>query len=154
MKARLVRPSILLALVLLAASAFAQVNNASLTGLVADPSGAAVSDAKVTAVNTATGLERSVATTSDGYYTFATLPVGTYKVSVEKQGFRQITSTIVLATGDRARLDLKLQVGAANETVDVSDVVPLLRTQDAMPGAVVDDATIHGAPLGARNWDD
>src|SRR5207253_10569851 len=52
------------------------------------------------------------------------------------------------------RLDIKLVVGATNETVEVTSVAPLLTTQDAMPGAVVDDTTIHGAPLAARNWDD
>lgn len=154
MKFRSVGPWVLLATMLWAASVFAQVNNASLTGLVSDPSGASVADAKVTAVNTATNFERTLSTSSDGYYTFATLPVGRYKITVEKQGFRQITSAITLATGDRGRLDLKLQVGAASETLDVTGTAPLLTTQDAMPGSVVDDATIHGAPLSARNWDD
>src|SRR4051794_23709204 len=154
MKARLVYPSIMLTLVLLAGSMFAQVNTASLTGLVSDPSGAAIADAKVTATNSATNLQQSATTTSSGYFTFATLPTGDYKVTVEKQGFRVTTSSINLAVGSRARLDLALQVGTASETVDVTGTAPLLTTQDAMPGAVVDDAMIHGAPLGARNWDD
>ncbi len=154
MKSWGIRSWVLLAILLFTAGVSAQVNNASLTGLVSDSSGASVADAKVTAVNTATNFERSLSTSSDGYYTFATLPVGQYKITVEKQGFRQTTSTIMLATGDRGRLDMKLQVGAANETVDVTGTAPLLSTQDAMPGSTVDDATIHGAPLSARNWDD
>ena len=154
MKSRLVHQLMLFALLLVSAGAFAQVNTASLTGFVSDPSGAAVADAKVTVVNTATNLERALSTASDGYFTFSTLPVGEYKVTVEKQGFRLTTTNVTLAVAARARLDIKLVVGATNETVEVTSVAPLLTTQDAMPGAVVDDTTIHGAPLAARNWDD
>src|SRR5437899_6280940 len=154
MKSRLVHQLMLFALLLVSAGAFAQVNTASLTGFVSDPSGAAVADAKVTVVNTATNLERALSTASDGYFTFSTLPVGEYKVTVEKQGFRLNTTNVTLAVAARARLDIKLVVGATNETVEVTSVAPLLTTQDAMPGAVVDDTTIHGAPLAARNWDD
>ena len=154
MKARLVCLSLMLVLVLATGSMFAQVNTASLTGLVTDPSGAAIADAKVTATNTATNLQQSATTSSAGYYTFATLPLGEYRVSIEKQGFRVTASTIKLEVGARARLDLALQVGTNAETVDVTGTAPLLATQDAMTGGVVDNLTISGAPLSARNWDD
>src|ERR1043165_8423375 len=109
MKARLVCLSLMLVLVLATGSMFAQVNTASLTGLITDPSGAAIADAKVTATNTATNLQQSATTSSAGYYTFATLPLGEYRVSIEKQGFRVTASTIKLEVGARARLDLALQ---------------------------------------------
>jgi outer membrane receptor protein involved in Fe transport len=144
----------MLILLLFAMSMTAQVDTASLTGLISDPSGAAISDAKVTIVNTATNAQKSTTTSSGGYYTFPSLQIGNYRVSVEKQGFRVTNSDIKLSVGSRARLDLNLNVGAVSESIDVTGVTPLLTTQDAMPGAVIDDTTIHGAPLSARNWDD
>src|SRR4029453_8359355 len=67
---------------------FAQVNSASLTGLVTDPTGAAVTGANVTAKNLATNVDMSTTTDSSGYYTFASLPVGSYTLTVEVQGFK------------------------------------------------------------------
>ncbi len=147
------RFTLALVLLLLAGSLAAQVNSASLTGLVTDPSSAIVEGAKVTATNTATGLEYS-ADTAGGYYTFATLPVGTYDVKVEKQGFRKAVAKVTLEVGQKGRQDFSLQVGAQSESVTVEGTVPLLSTQDASPGSVVDNNTISGAPLSARNWDD
>src|SRR5262245_5549637 len=80
----------------------AQVSGASLTGLVTDGSGAVVPDARVTAVNVATGVETS-ASTQAGYYTFPALPVGTYEIQVEKSGFRKARATVTLETAERAR---------------------------------------------------
>jgi hypothetical protein len=71
----------------LAVQASAQVNTASLTGQVTDTAGAAVANASVTVKNKATAAERSTNTDSSGYYTFASLPVGVYSVTVESQGF-------------------------------------------------------------------
>lgn len=154
MKSRLVSPLIMLALLFAATGMFAQVNTASLTGLVADPTGATVADAKVTVVNVATNLQQTAVTTSAGYYTFASLPIGDYKVSVEKQGFSTVVSRVSLAVGDRARLDINLKVGAANETVEVQGAAPLLQTQQASTGAVVESKLVANLPLSTRNWDD
>lgn len=154
MSAKFSRLLIVIFVGLVTINLIAQVDTASLTGLVSDQSGAAVSGAKVTAVNEATNSQKTTNTTSAGYYTFPSLQIGSYKVSVEKQGFRVTEATIKMDVGARARLDLSLQVGSVSERLDVTGVAPLLTTQDAMPGAVVDDTTIHGAPLSARNWDD
>src|SRR5439155_2337903 len=75
-------------------------------------------------------------------------------VRVEKQGFRKTVSRVTLEVGQKGRQDFALQVGATSESVTVEGTVPLLSTQDASPGAVVDQTTISGAPLSARNWDD
>ena len=77
-----------------AALSFAQseVGGASLNGVVTDPSGAAISQAKVTATNAATGLVRISESSETGLYNFLRLPVGSYSISVEKQGFKALSA--------------------------------------------------------------
>src|SRR5438876_11408433 len=82
----------------------AQINTASLTGLVTDSSGAVVDGARVVTTNIATNVEQS-ATTSSGYYTFPTLPVGNYQINVEKPGFRKAVTAVTLDVGQKGRQD-------------------------------------------------
>jgi|SRR5690242_2308705 len=133
---------------------FAQVNTASLTGLVTDPSAAAVPDAVVTLTNSATNVTQTTRTGTAGYYEFPVVQVGSYKLKVEKQGFQSAISDLSLDVGQRARLDIPLKIGSSSESVTVQGTAPLLSTQDAMPGAVVENDLISGVPLSARNWDD
>src|SRR5437588_5391526 len=91
-----------------------QVAGASLNGTVTDPSGASVPNAKVTATNTATGLTRSTQTSSDGLYNFTGLPVGTYDLTVDAQGFKTVKRTgLPLQVGAVATIDIRLEVGSA-----------------------------------------
>jgi len=132
----------------------AQVSGASLTGLVADGTGAVIQDAHVTVVNLATGVETS-ATTVAGYYVLPALPVGTYEVRVEKDGFRKAVAKVTLETAEKARPDFRLQIGAVTEEVTViGSGTPLLSKQDASPGTVMQGNVISQLPLSARNWDD
>lgn len=102
----------------LAVQGSAQVNTASLTGLVTDPTGASVSNASVTVKNKATTVESSATTDASGYYTFASLPVGAYTLQVELQGFKKaVQENINLEVGQKARIDLSLEVGAVTESV-------------------------------------
>src|SRR6266705_1833422 len=141
-------------LVVASSLAFGQVNTASLTGLVTDPSDAPVSDANVTLTNTATNVAQTTQTGAAGYYEFPVIQVGTYKLKVERQGFQTVISALTLDIGQRARFDIPLKIGSSSESVTVESTVPLLSTQDAMPGAVVENELISGVPLSARNWDD
>src|ERR1035441_7348661 len=84
------------ALILMAGAALAQVNTASLTGLVKDSSDALVTGAKVSAQNVSTGAERSTETNGQGYYFLADLPVGEWEISIEKTGFQKAVSRITL----------------------------------------------------------
>src|SRR5690242_17621770 len=133
---------------------FAQVNTASLTGLVTDPSAAAVPDAVVTLTNSATNVTQTTRTGTAGYYEFPVVQVGSYKLKVEKQGFQSAISDLSLDVGQRARLDIPLKIGSSTESVTVTSAAPLLQTQDAMPGAVVENKLIALLPLSTRNWDD
>ncbi len=145
---------VLCALLLSAGSAICQVNTASLTGLVRDPTSAVVPDAKVTARNTATGLERSSETNSTGYYVLANLPVGSYQISIEKTGFQKVVSTIELDATEKGRQDFTLTVGAVSTIANVEAAAPLLSPEDASIGTVVDNKYVTEYPLLLRSWDD
>ena len=112
----------ILALFLLSPGAIrAQVNTADVVGTVTDASGAVVPNAKVTVTNAGTGISRIMQSSSTGDYIFTNLQVGTYKVKVELAGFKSyVNENLTLAVGDRARVDAKLEVGAASETVSVT----------------------------------
>lgn len=133
----------------------AQVNNASLTGLVTDSAGAVVPNASVMVKNKATDLESTTTTDSSGYYTFASLPVGAYTVTVELPGFKKsIRENINLEVGQKARIDTSLEVGAVSESVVVGSAPQLLTTQEATTGGVIENRMVNQLPLSGRNWDD
>jgi len=139
----------------LAVQGSAQVNTASLTGLVTDPNGVVIANASVTAKNKATTVENATTTDAAGYYTFATLPVGAYTLGVELQGFKKaVHENVNLEVGQKARIDFTLEVGAVTESVVVASAPPLLTTQEASTGGVVESRMISDLPLSARNWDD
>ena len=133
----------------------AQVQNASLTGVVIDPSGAVVANATVTAVNQATNVSQQTTTGSAGYYLFPSLPIGNYTVSAEAPGFKKaVHDGIQLEIGERARNDFRLDLGAQTQVVQVKAAATQLDTQQASPGAVVQNQLILDIPLSLRNWDD
>src|SRR5262249_41687638 len=133
----------------------AQVNTASVTGLVTDPAGAAVAGASVVAKNLATNVTTSTTTDSSGYYTFATLPVATYSLAVEVQGFKRfVRENVTLEVGQKARIDFTLTVGAVSETANITADAPILTTQEATTGGVIENRLVTDLPLSARNWDD
>ena len=139
----------------LAVPGSAQVNTASLTGIVTDPQGASVANAAVTVTNKATSTANAATTDASGYYNFASLPVGAYTLQVELQGFkRAVQENVNLEVGQKARIDFSLEVGAVTETVSVVTAPPTLSTQEASPGGVVESRMISDLPLSSRNWDD
>jgi hypothetical protein len=132
----------------------AQINTASLSGIVTDPSGAAVSNVTVTAGEEATGYTRTVRTDSAGAYTFEDLPIGHYKLNISATGFSPMTELVTLAVGQRSREDIHLQIGAAQQSIEVQASVALLSPDDASISTVVGATTIEETPLSLRNWDD
>jgi hypothetical protein len=146
--------STLCVVVLSVGSAIGQVNTASLTGLVRDSTDAVVPDAKVTARNTATGLERTSLANSTGYYFLADLPIGSYEISVEKTGFQKAVSTVSLDAAEKGRQDFTLAVGTVSTIATVEASAPLLSPEDASLGTVVDNKYVTEYPLLLRSWDD
>lgn len=103
--------------------------SAQISGTVLDPQGAVVPGAKVTATNSATGVQRSVNTTSTGNYTIPNLAPGTYSVKVEAKGFASGgTENIQLKLGDQRDLGFKLAVAGSTQTVEVTTEAPLIET--------------------------
>ena len=135
--------------------AIAQIENASLTGLIADPTTAVVPGAAVTAINTATNVVYTGQTDAAGYYLFPSLPIGQYNVSVEMPGFKKVVrSAILLEVGQRGRSDFTLEIGGLTETVEVKAASLALETQQASPSTVVQNQMVLEIPLSLRNWDD
>ena len=94
---------------------------ATLTGAVSDQAGSVVPNAKISLKDAISGSSRETVTNGDGYYTFASVPVGTYVLSVQAQGFRRYeASDISLGGGERRNVNVQLQVGTTQETVQVS----------------------------------
>src|SRR5712691_6618763 len=100
---------------------FAQIaDRATMVGTVCDTSGARIPQAKVTMMNEATGVRSSTATNSEGYYTIPYLPVGSYELTVEAQGFRTALSKgIVLGVRASVTQDVAMEVGAVTDQVSV-----------------------------------
>jgi len=127
---------------------------ASITGTVADPSGAPVSAAAVTAKNLETGAVRSTTTDDAGRYLVLSLPVGQYEVRVTKAGFKEaIRSGIQLVIGQEARVDLNLQVGAVETQVFVASDVLLVATTTSDIFGLVGERQIKDLPLNGRSFD-
>src|SRR5919106_590722 len=143
-----------LMLSLVPAPLLAQVDRATLAGVVRDPSDALVPGATVKVTSLATGVVQSTTTTSEGTYLVVNLSPGQYLVEASAQGFHVFAQTIALETGQRARLDLSLTAGSITETVRVEGVTPLLDSSSAVVGTVVTQAEIANLPLAIRNWDD
>jgi hypothetical protein len=142
-----------LALLLSAAAAWGQQVTAAVTGKVTDPTGAAVPGAKVTATDTERGTEWPTISNAEGIYNLPRLPVGTYNVKVESQGFQTAQqSNIRLQLNDVARLDFQLQVGSISQSVEVTSAAPLLQTQSTQLGQVIDSRTNQELPLATRNY--
>ena len=82
---------------------------------------------------------------------FTLLPIGTYTVRIELQGFQTVTSRVELATGDRARVDAKMELGTVQENLTVSGESPLLQTDSATVSSLIDQKTVQDAPIPGRN---
>jgi len=135
-------------------SASAQVDRATLTGVVRDPSNAVIPGASVKVMNLATGVEQTAIATGDGVFFVVNLAPGQYLVEASATGFQTSGQTVALAVAQRARLDLSLAIGGLGETVKVEGITPLLDTQSAVLGSVVSQHEVANLPLAIRNWDD
>lgn len=144
---------ILIALLGLSAAALAQIGGGSLVGNITDPSGSAVAGAKVTAINTETGVSRSTESNETGYFEFPLLPAGQYRLEAEQQGFRKATTAAFpINTGTRPRVDLKLELGQVTETVEVVGTAPIVNATTTDLGVAMEKSKIESLPLNGRNF--
>jgi hypothetical protein len=131
----------------------AQVDTGAVLGTVTDASGADVRGATVTLTNEGTNAALSTTTGSDGGYKFTPVNIGTYTVSVNFQGFTTMTQRhITVNVGGEVVANFALKPGAVTETVEVASTIPVLETQDASVGQVVDSRNVNNLPLNGRNF--
>jgi hypothetical protein len=134
--------------------AAAQTVNVTVQGRVFDSTGAAISQAAVSAVNTATGFSRSTTATSTGEYRIASLPAGDYTVTADKAGFQKSAKKVHLDLGAEANVDFTLVVGQIAEVVTVQDVGDVLEPTRTMVSAVIDEQKIQNLPVNGREFID
>ena len=109
-------------------SLWAQSDRGVITGTVTDPSGAVITGASVTAINSATSVSTRTSTGSNGTYTIPLLPPGMYQVTAEHAGFKTyLHDRVVVEVGQTARLDVSLQLGNAKQSIEVKSALAQLR---------------------------
>jgi Carboxypeptidase regulatory-like domain/TonB dependent receptor len=135
--------------------AHAQFENGSLVGTIHDSTGATVSGAQITVTNTATGIENATLSNASGDYQVPSLRVGSYRISASAQGFATaIAENIAISVDSRQRVDLTLQVGQAQTSVEVSDVALQLETDSSQRGQNISNYQSEALPLVTRNYSD
>jgi hypothetical protein len=135
-------------------AAQAQLSTATLAGTITDTSGAAIPNATITLTQTATNFTRASKSKADGSYHEEFLPIGPYKISVTAAGFKTLDrSGISLSVMQNASLDLQLEIGSTNESIEVSADVPLVNLSNSALGQTVSNVEIDNLPLVNRNVD-
>src|SRR5438477_3567501 len=129
-------------------SVYAQLaDRAEITGIVTDTSGAAVPDAKVSIINQDTGAKIVVGTNSAGNYSTPPLPIGTYTIEVEKEGFKHATHPgIVLSGAQSFRQDVKLELGAVTQSIEVEGGAEQINTENATVSHTVGETYYRDLP--------
>ena len=147
----MLRRSLILTLILTVV-AVAQTNTATLLGTVTDATGAVVAGSNITITNVETKTTRTAASNQVGNWEAPLLPVGIYTVAAESAGFKRVErSGILLAAGDRIKLDITLEVGEIAERVTVNEAAPLVVSQTAERGVTIASNQIANLPLNGRN---
>ena len=141
-----------LASLALAVPAFCQTFFGSVVGTVNDASGAAVPQSNVILINAGTADRRTSQTDQSGAYQFVNLTPGQYRVEIEKQGFRKfVRDNVLVEVQSTVRIDVAMQVGEVTQILEVSGQTPLLQTENAALGQVVEARKVLEMPLNGRN---
>ncbi|HEY6332079.1 MAG TPA: carboxypeptidase regulatory-like domain-containing protein, partial [Blastocatellia bacterium] len=130
-------------------------STATLHGTITDPQGAVVTGAKVTILNVATGVERTIESDSAGNYLAPALPVGTYRVEVNAQGFEKtVLEAITLEVSQTVEENIQLKVGGTGQEVTITTEAPVVDSSDTTVGQVINDRTVQEIPLNGRHFVD
>jgi hypothetical protein len=138
----------------LASMASAQVNTATLSGIVSDPQGLGVKEAKVTMTNAGTGAQRTSATDDGGRYNLVGLPPGQYKMTVDGGASFSVyeNPTVVLTVGENATLDLRLDLKGVVQTVTVTTETSPVETTKTEVSRTVEQREITNYPINGRSY--
>ena len=130
-----------------------QSTNASLAGRITDPANALIIDAKVAAISAGTNLRHECLTNGSGEYHLTNLPPASYRVEIQKTGFKKlIKPDVVLHVQDALRIDLQMTLGDISETVMVESGAPLVNTESATVSTVVNRTFVENIPLNGRSF--
>src|SRR5713101_4963481 len=132
---------------------FSQGSQGRILGTVTDQSGGVISSATVTVLDVERGVSRTLTTGDSGEYNAPNLLPGTYTVRAEAKGFKVVErQKIALEVGKEVRVDLTLQPGAQEQTITVTETIPLVETTNATLGGTLSNQTINDLPLNGRNY--
>ena len=139
----------------LGALAQSQANSGNIEGHIADPNGAVVAGATVTATNEQTGLQKSTTTKDDGTFSIILLPPGVYTVVVSAPGFSSAeVKDVTVTVGSHAPVDVALSVGSTTATVTITEPVPLVETTRTSVSTTINQTSIDNLPINGRNFQD
>lgn len=144
--------AILVLLILIPGLLLAQTDTGRVSGTVTDPQAASVAGAKVTLTSSDTARTLTATTNPDGGFDFDAVPRGRYKLAVDMTGFKAATAAFTLEVSQVKEVNIKLEVGQASETVDVSAEVPLVDTETSSTGEVIQGRQVTELPLNGRNF--
>jgi carboxypeptidase family protein/TonB-dependent receptor-like protein len=135
------------------APAVAQSPNATINGIVLDPSGAAIAGAQVMLANDVTGVQYTTKTNGEGIYVVPNVPPGPYRIQVSNSGFKTIIKPdIVIHVQDALAINFTLPIGAASEIVTVEGGTPMINTTNASVSTIVDQTYVRNMPLNGRSF--
>jgi|GEM_PF-116872 len=145
--------SVLLLTLVVVATANSQTFRGAINGTVTDPSGAAVPNATVKAIESATSIEHTTVTTSEGQFAFQDVPLGFYKVTVTAAGFPTNTvDKVEVLAGSIYTLNVQLKLGQSSTTVEVSAAALTLDTTSATQNTSISSAVVQDVPLNGRDF--
>jgi hypothetical protein len=143
----------ILGVLLFSVALFSQGNFGRILGAVTDQTGGVISGATVTVIDKDRGVARTLTTDQAGEYNAPTLIPGTYVVRVEAKGFKLLErQNVELGVGKDVRVDLTLQPGEQNQTITVTEAIPLVETTNATLGGTLSNSQINDLPLNGRNY--
>lgn len=143
-------PSLIL---LLTFSVPAQKTSGQINGTVLDPKGASIPDATVTVIQVGTGLQRTVSSSQDGNYVVTDLPIGIYRVSASKSGFKEtVAENVTVNVSTVTRQDFNLEIGAVGEVVTIQTTDVQVETETGAIGEVVTGQQVRELPLNGRSF--
>ena len=138
---------LLLAAAFSAGTAFSQAVSATIVGSVTDASGAVIANAKITLTETNTGVDRASLSNASGTFTYANMPPGVYRVTVEVPGFKkEVRDAIKVAVDTTSRVDIVLSPGNITETVNVVAEATVMKTDTADISSTIDATQIQELP--------
>lgn len=146
---------IVLCILVLASLGLGQYETAAIIGAVKDPSTAGVPGATVRLESLETGVTASARSNESGDYQFLNVRLGTYRIRVEKAGFKtSVTDGFDVAVNARQRVDVNMELGAASESVSVSGAASILETESSDRGQVIGQEAVENLPLNGRSYAD